>query len=328
VRGTGGADRPDGRAGGLRRPGRADPRDGGPRPGAGARAGSDSAEPAARPGVAAARASPLLALLRRLRGGSRSRGAGAALLALLAGCALLGPWLHGIDPARQDLANLLAAPSWAEPLGTDHLGRSQLARILHAMRLSLGLALLSVLSAALPGAALGLLAAWGGGGGAPARRPGGAAVMALPGLLLVLLLATFAPGAFWPLYLGLSLTLWVEYFRVVRAAAAPILAGPQVEAAGLLGFGAGHVVRRHLLPELLPLLRTLMTFGAATAVLALAALGFVGTGVTPPTAELGVMMVQLLPYYDEAPWLVAAPVAVLFLLLLGLALAAGTEEAR
>ena len=55
---------------------------------------------------------------------------------------------------------------------------------------------------------------------------------------------------------------------------------------------------------------------------------FVGTGVTPPTAELGVMMVQLLPYYDEAPWLVAAPVAVLFALLLGLALAAGAEEAR
>ncbi|MEH3087762.1 MAG: ABC transporter permease subunit [Xylophilus ampelinus] len=284
--------------------------------------GRDGRPPGAAP------ASPLLALLRRWRTGPRGRRAGAALLLVLAGCALFGPWLRGVDPARQDLAGILAAPSWAVPLGTDHLGRDQLARILHAMRLSLGLALLSVLSAAVPGTALGLLAAWRGGWTDRACSLLADAVMALPGLLLVLLLAAFAPGAFWPLYLGLSLTLWVEYFRVVRAAAGPVLAGPQVEAAGLLGFGPGHVVRRHLLPELLPLLRTLMTFGAAAAVLALAALGFVGTGVTPPTAELGVMMVQLLPYYDEAPWLVAAPVAVLFALLLGLALAAGAEEAR
>lgn len=69
-----------------------------------------------------------------------------------------------------------------------------------------------------------------------------------------------------------------------------------------------------------------MRFGLAGAVLAMAALGFVGVGLQPPTPELGVMMIELLPYYREAPWLVAAPVLVLFLTLLGLQLLSPARE--
>jgi len=100
-----------------------------------------------------------------------------------------------------------------------------------------------------------------------------------------------------------------------------------VEAARLLGFGPLHIVRRHLLPELLPRLFTLMRFGFAGAVLAMSALGFVGVGLQPPTPELGVMMIELLPYYGEAPWLVGAPVLTLFLTLLGLLLLSPEKEA-
>ncbi|MFX7052310.1 ABC transporter permease subunit, partial [Acinetobacter baumannii] len=92
-------------------------------------------------------------------------------------------------------------------------------------------------------------------------------------------------------YVGISLALWVEYFRVVRAASRILLASPQVEASRLLGFGPGYIVRRHLLPALLPRLFTLMRFGLAGAVLAMSALGFVGVGLQPPTPELGVMMI-------------------------------------
>ncbi|HAY10674.1 MAG TPA: ABC transporter permease, partial [Thauera sp.] len=145
-------------------------------------------------------------------------------------------------------------------------------------------------------------------------------VLALPGLLLVLLLATLAPGAFWPLYLGLALAFWVEYFRVVRASARSILASPAVEASRLLGFGTFYLVRSHVWPELRPVLLTLASFGMAAAVLAMAALGFVGVGIKPPRPELGVMMIELLPYYQEAPWLIAAPVLLLTLTLLGLVL--------
>jgi peptide/nickel transport system permease protein len=189
------------------------------------------------------------------------------------------------------------------------------------------MALLSVVSAALPGTALGLLAAWRGGWSERLLAALADAVLALPGLLLVLLLAAFAPGQFWPLYVGISLALWVEYFRVVRSAAAVLLASPQVEASRLLGFGPLYIVRRHLLPELLPRILTLMRFGFIGAVLAMSALGFVGVGLQPPTPELGVMMIELLPYYTEAPWLLAAPVLLLFVTLLGMILLAREREA-
>lgn len=245
---------------------------------------------------------------------------GTLMLILIAAFALLGPWLIGIDPARQTLSRFLEAPSLAHPLGLDHLGRSMLARLADASRLSLSMAALSVLSAAIPGTLLGLLAAWHGGWLERLLTALADAVLALPGLLLVLLLAAFAPGQFWPLYIGISLALWVEYYRVVRAAAAILLASPQVEASQLLGFGKLYIVRRHLMPELLPRLLTLMRFGYAGAVLAMAALGFIGVGLQPPTAELGVMMIELLPYYSEAPWLIAAPILILFFTLLGMIL--------
>ncbi len=251
---------------------------------------------------------------------SAARVLGAVMLIAIAAFALLGPWLIGADPARQTLARFLEAPSLAHPLGLDHLGRSMLARLAEASRLSLSMALLSVMSAAIPGTALGLLAAWRGGWAERMLTAFADAILALPGLLLVLLLAAFAPGQFWPLYVGISLALWVEYFRVVRAAATIMLASPQVEASRLLGFDAWYIVRRHLLPELLPRLWTLMRFGYAGAVLAMAALGFIGVGLQPPTAELGVMMIELLPYYSEAPWLVGAPIFILFATLLGMIL--------
>ena len=251
---------------------------------------------------------------------------GMALLLAIGAFALLGPALVGIDPASQTLSRFLEAPSLAHPLGLDHLGRSMLARLAYGAQLSLSMAVVSVLSAAVPGTVLGLLAAWRGGWLDRGLSALADAVLALPGLLLVLLLAAFAPGQFWPLYVGISLALWVEYFRVTRSAAALVLAGPQVEASRLLGFGPLYILRRHLAPALLPRLATLMRFGFGGAVLAMAALGFIGVGLQPPTPELGVMMIELLPYYSEAPWLVGAPVALLFFTMLGLMLSGGRHE--
>ncbi|MCA1326793.1 ABC transporter permease [Herbaspirillum sp. alder98] len=266
---------------------------------------------------------PLSLLPSRL---AASQWTGIALLLAIILLALLAPWLGGGDPARQQLQRFLEAPSLLHPLGFDQLGRDMLARLAHGTRLSLSLALLSVASAAIPGSLLGLLAAWCGGWFERVLAAVADAVLALPGLLLVLLLAAFAPGGFWPLYVGISLALWVEYFRVVRAASKVLLSSPQIEASRMLGFGPAYIVRHQLLPELLPRLFTLMRFGLAGAVLAMSALGFVGVGLQPPTPELGVMMIELLPYYHEAPWLIAAPVAVLFVMLLGLLLLSRQRE--
>jgi peptide/nickel transport system permease protein len=233
---------------------------------------------------------------------------GAVLFALI-----LMPGLAGLDPARQHLARTLEGPSAEFLLGTDHLGRDMAARLLAGARLTLSLALLSVLTAAIPGILLGLLAAWAGGWTDRLLGAFAAAVLAVPGLLLVLLLAAIAPGSWWALYVGLSLTLWVEYYRYTRATARGLLAAPTVEASRLLGFGPAYILRRHLAPELAPGLLTIASFGAATAVTAIAALGFINVGIRPPAAEWGLMMTELLPYWREAPWLILQPIACLTL---------------
>ncbi len=250
------------------------------------------------------------------------RRSGLAILSVLALMAVLVPGCSGTDPAVQDLRNSLAAPSLAHPLGTDLLGRDGLARLGHAARLSLGTGLLATLSAAVPGALLGVLAAWRGGWVERLLVMAADATLAVPSLLLVLLVAALAPGQLWALYLGLSLALWVEYFRVCRAQVRPVLAGPAVEAARLLGLPPLLILRRHLWPAVGPMLVRLLPLSVAQAVLSLSALGFIGVGLQPPQAELGLMLTEYLPHYDEAPWLIAAPVSVLMMLVLGLMLAA------
>ncbi|OIQ44774.1 MAG: ABC transporter permease [Roseobacter sp. MedPE-SW] len=248
---------------------------------------------------------------------------GFALVAGLAIAAIGGPGLIGVDPAKQSLLATLSPPSLAHPLGTDHLGRDMAARLLSGAQLSLSLALLSVLTAGLPGTILGVTSAWFGGWTDRILGAFADAVLAMPGLLLVLMLAAIAPGSWWTLYAGISLTLWVEYFRYTRQRARIVLADPSVEASRLLGLGPLLLVRRHLIPEIGPGLLTIAAFGAATAVTAVAALGFVNVGVRPPTAEWGVMMTELLPYWREAPFLILQPVACLVITVLALHLSVG-----
>ncbi len=248
---------------------------------------------------------------------------GYAMMAGLAIAALGGPALIGADPAKQSLLATLQSPSIAHPLGTDHLGRDMAARLLSGAQLSLSLAFLSVITAGLPGAILGVLAAWFGGWTDRILGAFADAVLALPGLLLVLMLAAISPGSWWALYAGISLTLWVEYFRYTRQRARISLAEPSVEASRMLGLGPWLLVRRHVIPEIGPGLLTIAAFGAATAVTSVAALGFVSVGIRPPTAEWGVMMTELLPYWREAPFLILQPVACLVITVLALHLSVG-----
>ena len=252
---------------------------------------------------------------RRRRSGTRR--AAAVVLTALAAFAVLGPLLLP-DPAAQDLGRFLEAPSAAEPLGRDDYGRSVLARLAHATRLSLVLAALCVLTALVLGTVAGIASAWYGGWVDAVLRAVSEAFVAIPALLVVLLVSALASGgSLWALYLGLALAQWVEYFRVVRARSGLVLGSPAVEAARLLRLGPAHVVRRHLWPDLQPLLATLASLGMVTSILAMSTLGFVKVGLQPPRAELGLMITDAFPFYDVAPWLSLAPIAVLFLLTAG-----------
>ncbi len=144
--------------------------------------------------------------------------------------------------------------------------------------------------------------------------------MALPGLLLVLLFAALSPGSFWTLYLGISLVMWVEFFRVIRSISSTMANSSEIQASRLMGMGWFYSFKRHLLPRLLPMIATLSAFSLGNAILALATLGFVSVGLRPPTAELGLMMTELFPYYYEAPLIFLQPVVAVFLMVLSLQL--------
>lgn len=241
----------------------------------------------------------------------------AGLLAVLVIFAVAGPLIWP-GHAVQDLSRFLEAPGAGEPLGRDHLGRSVIARLAHATQLSLVMAVLCVGTALLFGSLAGIAAAWRGGWIDSVLHGLSEVFIALPALLVVLVVSAIANGDLWTLCLGLALAQWVEYFRMVRARSGLVLAGPAVESAGLLQLGPVHIIRRHLLPELRPLLTTMATFGVGSSILALSTLGFVGIGVRPPTPELGLMITEAFPFYHEAPWMALAPVLVLTTILIGL----------
>ncbi|KJE34348.1 ABC transporter permease [Thalassospira sp. HJ] len=252
---------------------------------------------------------------------------GAVILLALLAFAFVGPLVIGADPLFQDYLAVLVAPGDpAHWLGTDHFGRSMAARLVHGAQLSFVMAFVTALSAAVPGIALGILAASRGGWVERGLVALSDIVLALPGLLLVLLLMAFAPGKFGPLYLGLALYLWVEFFRVARIETARVLALPCCEATRLLGFGPFYVFGRIVLPALAGPMMTLFAFAMGSAIIAVSTLSAIHVGLRPPTPELGAMIVELMPYYSEAPLQVLMPAGVIFLLVLSLQLLAGRKS--
>ena len=255
-----------------------------------------------------------------------ARGIGAALVLIVALVAVFGARVVPGDPLAQSLMKALAGPDSSAPLGYDHLGRSVYHRLVEALRLSPVIALAAVATAGAAGLVLGTAAAAMGGWVERVLVMLADALLALPGLLLVLIVLAMVPGTALGFWAGLSLVLWVEFFRLTRAATREVLASPAVEASRLLGFGPVYLFRVHLWPEIAPMMLTAAAFGTATAIMAIAALGFVHVGMRAPTPELGLMMVELLPYWREAPLALVSPVIATFALLLGLTLLAGSRE--
>lgn len=255
-----------------------------------------------------------------------TRPAGGALVFLIAAFALVGPLAVPGDPFAQSLLKALSGPEPQAPLGYDHLGRSIFHRLAHALRLSPLIAVAAVATAMASGVVLGTLAAARGGWIDRGLAALADALLALPGLLLVLIVLAMVPGTALGFWAGLSLVLWVEFFRLTRATVRETLASPAVQASRLLGFGPVYIFRAHLWPEIAPVTLTAAAFGTATAIMAIAALGFVHVGMRAPTPELGLMMVELMPYWREAPLALLSPVLATFGLLLGLTLLAGSRE--
>ncbi|MGH1441747.1 MAG: ABC transporter permease [Cellvibrionaceae bacterium] len=241
---------------------------------------------------------------------------GLVLFALLVVYAIGAPLLMEGDSSSQDLSEVLSTPNGEYWLGTDHFGRNMWLRLADALQLSLWLAFLCVLTSTVVGVFLGVISAIGPKWLDRLLDIVVTLILALPGLVLVLILAAIVPGSFLMIYFAISLIQWIDYFRVTRAITQRLANSPEVESSRLMGFGNTYIFIRHFWPAIAPSLITIAAFGAANAVLMMASLGFVYVGIQPPLAELGLMIVEHFPYYSDAPWLLVQPLLVLALLVL------------
>jgi peptide/nickel transport system permease protein len=217
------------------------------------------------------------------------------------------PWLSAYDPLEMQVGRQFVPPGRDHPAGSDLFGRDVATRLLHGGRITLGIGVLAVLIAALPGTALGLVAGY---YGRWADQLIGWLVdvmLSFPTILLALtIVAALGPG------LGSVITAVgvagiPNYTRLVRGQVLSLRRRPYVRAAVTVGCTDLRILLRHILPNVAGPLVVLATLDMGWAILNASALSFLGLGVQPPTPEWGAMLNEGRAYLRDAPWVTIAP---------------------
>jgi peptide/nickel transport system permease protein len=247
---------------------------------------------------------------------------GGGLLVLIALIALFAPLLAPHDPIAQDLTRRLLPPFWqmgTDPshwLGTDHLGRDYLSRLIYGARVSLGIGLGVTLCAGLIGTMLGLLAGYFGGKTDMLISFIITTRLSLPIVLVALAAVALGGASLQTLAIVLSLLLWDRFAVVVRSATQGLRNREFVQATVSFGASSLHVMLRGILPNLRNTLIVVATLEVANVILLEAALSFLGLGARPPTPSWGLMIAEGREQILFDPWLIALPGSALCLLIL------------
>lgn len=223
------------------------------------------------------------------------------LVCVLVALALFGPLLAPYDPNAINIPKRLHAPNAEFLLGTDALGRDIASRLLHGARWSLGLAFLISLIGLCIGASLGLLAALGGKWIDWAVMRTTDTFLSFPELVAAIVIAGLIGAGTGSLIFALSVTGWMRYARVARGIGLSLKSRGYVVQARLVGLSSLAIARWHYLPSLLPSLAVVWTGMFARAILGISALGFLGFGVQPPTAEWGTMLLDARIHMRSTP---------------------------
>jgi peptide/nickel transport system permease protein len=245
--------------------------------------------------------------------------AGMGFVLAVALVAIAAPWLSPQDPTRQSLRGRLAAPTMegadgrAHLLGTDHLGRDVLSRVIWGARVSLLVGFAAVVVGGIIGATLGILAGYRGGWLDSAIMTLADAQLAFPFILLAIGIIAVLGPSFPTLILVIGLSGWMSYARVLRSQVLVLRSREFVDAIHALGGSAGRIVARHILPNVLSSLVVIATLELARSIVLEATLSFLGLGVQPPTPSWGGMVQEGREYLDSAWWISTYPGLVLML---------------
>jgi peptide/nickel transport system permease protein len=246
--------------------------------------------------------------------------AAAIVLAVALTMAALGPLIAPYDPLAVDLPRNYQPSSWAHPLGTDHLGRDTLSRLIAGARVSLGIAAVSTLSGLIVGAALGLVAAWRRGWLDVAIGQGVDVLLSFPEMLLGIAIITVLGRGTLATTVAVAIFAVPIFARIVRAAALAVVSRDFVLAARAAGASDGRVILHHLLPHCLSPIVAQGTVMLGTAILIASGLSFLGLGVQPPDAEWGSMLSRGRELLRTAPLGAIAPGAAITLTVLSFSL--------
>jgi peptide/nickel transport system permease protein len=242
---------------------------------------------------------------------------GFVLFATVLLLALLAPLIVPVDPNRMQVRLRFQPPSWAFPLGTDNLGRSMLARVLHGARLSLMIGFGVVVLNALFGITIGLLAGYYARLDGPLMRLSDA-LMAFPSVLLAIGIAAALGPSATTAVIALSVVYIPRTARILRASVLVVRELEYVQAARAAGARDARILRRHVLPNCAAPLIVQLSFVFAYAVLSEAVLSFLGLGAPPTVPSWGVLISEGRGYIREAPWLTIVPGVAIAVTVLGL----------
>ena len=233
--------------------------------------------------------------------------------------AAAAPLLAPHDPVRQSLRVRLKPPTMegadgrAHPLGTDHLGRDVLSRVIYGSRVSLLIGFAAVGVGSVLGATLGIVAGYRRGWFDTVVMTIADAQLAFPFILLAIGIIAVLGPSFPTLIVVVGLSGWMTYARVLRAQVLVLRSREFVDAIHGLGGSTLRVIVRHILPNVLSSLVVIATLELARAIVLEATLSFLGLGIQPPTPSWGGMIHEGREYLDSAWWISTFPGLVLML---------------
>jgi peptide/nickel transport system permease protein len=255
--------------------------------------------------------SPARRAVRRL---VRRRGAmvGLAVLVIFVLLAVTAPWATPYDPIAQSWMTVRKAPSALHWFGTDEVGRDVLSRVVFGARASLMAGVISIGIALTVGVPLGLVAGYVGGFLDALISRLTDAMLACPFLILAIALAAFLGPSLGNAMIAIGITATPIFVRLTRGQVMAVKVEDYVEAARAVGNPRWRIALVHILPNILPALLVQATLSIAAAIIAEAALSFLGLGQQPPAPSWGSMLNSAQRFLVNAPWMAIWPGLAIF----------------
>jgi peptide/nickel transport system permease protein len=236
-----------------------------------------------------------------------------ALILVMVLVAIFAPLLAPYDPYKTQPANVLQQPSMEHILGTDNLGRDQLSRVIYGTQVSLLVAVIAVTIALGGGVLLGLAAGYIGGALDQALSRFIDAMLAFPGVLLAIAVTNALGPSLRNAMIAVGIIGIPLYFRLTRGQVLQAREQEYVVAAAVLGASRVRILGRHIMPNIANPLIVAASISSSSAILALAALSFIGIGPQPPDPDWGSMINAASGVLNRSPWLSFGPGLAIFL---------------